>query len=40
MIRIPSWLKANAVVWRLESDGLNGESHRVFSANDLVWMLT
>jgi len=38
MISIPSWLKANVVIWRLENDGLNGESHRVFSANDLVWM--
>lgn len=39
MTKIPRWLKANVVIWRLQEDGLQGEQHRVFSAEDLVWLL-
>lgn len=37
--KIPHWLKANVVIWRLQNDGLSGEQHRVLSAEDLVWIL-
>lgn len=39
MTKIPRWLKANVVIWRLQDDGLQGGQHRVFSAEDLVWLL-
>lgn len=39
MTKIPRWLKANVVIWRLQGDGLQGEQHRVLSAEDLVWLL-
>lgn len=39
MIKIPRWLKAHVVIWRLQDDGLQGEQHREFSAEDLVWLL-
>lgn len=38
MTKIPRWLKANVVIWRLQDDGLQGEQYRVFSAEDLVWL--
>lgn len=31
MTKIPRWLKANVVIWRLQGDGLQGEQHRVLS---------
>lgn len=39
MIKIPRWLKAHVVIWRLQDDSLQGEQHREFSAEDLVWLL-
>ena len=39
MIKIPRWLKAHVVIWRLENGRLEGEQHREFSAEDLVWLL-
>lgn len=38
MIKIPRWLIAKGVVWLLEDGCLEGETHRVYSAKDLVWL--
>jgi hypothetical protein len=29
--KIPRWLKAKVVIWRLQGDGLQGEQHHVSS---------
>ena len=39
MIKIPRWLKAHVVIYRLENGCLKGEQHRKFSAEDLIWLL-